>query len=145
MLVVAFALARYALEVLITWSYTVMSHKGIIDVALRASLYLVFAAALLVPRLRKRVVSDFDGLLTEKMTRRTALATVAGAAALSATEFALGRTVRTVRAAVDAESRPQLNILLITFDALCAEEMSLYGKSLPTTPNARFPELHLNK
>jgi len=135
-LLAAFAVSRYALEVLIAWSYTVLDHKGIIDMALRAAFYLFFAVALFIPRLRKKVVSNFDGLVTEKMTRRVVLAAVAGVVALSATEFALSHTVRTVRAAALApQSRPQSNILLITFDALSAEDMSLYGKALPTTPN----------
>ncbi len=34
-----------------------------------------------------------------------------------------------------APQRPKSNILLITFDALSAEDMSLYGYKLPTTPN----------
>jgi arylsulfatase A-like enzyme len=34
-----------------------------------------------------------------------------------------------------APPRPKSNFLLITFDALSAEDMSLYGYTLPTTPN----------
>jgi arylsulfatase A-like enzyme len=68
------------------------------------------------------------------MTRRTAIATVAGTAGLVATEFALGKTAHTVKAVL-APGRPKSNVLLITFDALGAEDMSLYGYRLPTTPN----------
>jgi arylsulfatase A-like enzyme len=75
-----------------------------------------------------------DGSLGEKMTRRTAIATVAGTAALVATEYAFARSAPTVKAAL-VPQRPKSNILLITFDALSAEDMSLYGYRLPTTPN----------
>jgi arylsulfatase A-like enzyme len=68
------------------------------------------------------------------MTRRTALATVAGAAALAGTEFVFGKAGRAVKMALPAQ-RPKSNFLLITFDALSAEDMSLYGYGLPTTPN----------
>ena len=68
------------------------------------------------------------------MTRRTAIATVAGTAALVATEFALGKRFSAVKTALGPQ-RPKSNILLITFDALSAEDMSLYGYKLPTTPN----------
>ena len=79
-------------------------------------------------------MTSLDGFLGEKMTRRTAIATVVGTAALVATEFALSKTSPAVKAAL-APQRPKSNILLITFDALSAEDMSLYGYRLPTTPN----------
>ena len=99
-----------------------------------AAYFLAFAVALCIPRARREVVTSLDGFLGEKMTRRTAIATVAGAAALVATEFALSKTVPAVKAAL-VPQRPKSNILLITFDALSAEDMSLYGYRLPTTPN----------
>jgi arylsulfatase A-like enzyme len=126
--------SRYALEVLIKWSYGISTHRAIYDKLLLDGQFAVFAVALCIPRARRAVVSSLDGFLTPKMTRRTALATVGGAAALVVTEFALGRSLLAVRAALPTQ-RPESNFLLVTFDALCAEDMSLYGCKLPTTPN----------
>jgi arylsulfatase A-like enzyme len=80
------------------------------------------------------VVTSLDGFLGEKMTRRTALATVIGTAALVATEYVLTKSAPTVTAAL-VPQRPKSNFVLITFDALSAEDMTLYGRRLPTTPN----------
>lgn len=104
------------------------------DKELIAGHAIVFVALLLIPRARRQVITSIDGLLTEKMTRRTAMATVAGAAGLVVTEFALSKATPIVKAAL-APQRPRGNILLITFDALSAEDMSCYGYRLPTTPN----------
>jgi arylsulfatase A-like enzyme len=126
---VVFPDSRFALTTLIKWS-----NRGVrFTSALLVAHFLVFAIALCVPRARKEVVTSLDGFLGEKMTRRIAIATVGGAAALAATEFALGKTARTVKAL--AAQRPKSNFLLITFDALSAEDTSLYGYRLPTTPN----------
>ncbi len=124
----------YAMSALIKWSYQWFEHRAIFDILLLAAYFLVLAVALCIPRARRSVVTSLDVFLTEKMTRRTAIATVAGTAALVATELALGRTAPAVKAAV-VPDRPKRNFLLITFDALDAEDMSLYGRPLPTTPN----------
>ena len=127
---VVFPDSRFALIALIKWS-----NRGVrFTSALLVAHFLAFAIALCVSRARKEVVTSLDGFLGDKMTRRTALATVGGAAALAATEFALGHTARAIKAAL-ATQRPKSNFLLITFDALNAEDMSLYGSKLPTTPN----------
>ena len=96
--------------------------------------FLIFVAVLWVPRTRRQVVTSIDGFMGDSMTRRTAIATVVGAAGLVATEFALSKTVPIVKAALTPQ-RPKSNILLITFDALSAEDMSVYGYRLPTSPN----------
>jgi arylsulfatase A-like enzyme len=126
--------AKYALEVLLKWSYQVASHRGLVDTILLAAFYLGFAVALFVRRTRKEIVNSLNGLLGEKMTRRAVIATVGGAAALVVTEFALAKSAPVVRAAL-APQRPKSNFLLITFDALSAEDISFYGYRLPTTPN----------
>src|SRR5271166_814313 len=133
-LAVVFVLSRHALLLLIkgaagSRSQTLTSVK----VSLLA-FYLAFAVALCVPRSRKGLLTSFDGMLSEKMTRRTALVTVVGTAGLVATEYVLSKKLSTVKAALTPQ-RPKTNILLITFDALSAEDMSLYGRALPTTPN----------
>jgi arylsulfatase A-like enzyme len=92
-------------------------------------------AALCSPRGRKEMVTSLGGILGEKATRRTAMATGLGAAALVVTEFAMGKTAPAAVRAAAVSPRPKPNILLITFDALSAEDMSLYGYRLPTTPN----------
>jgi arylsulfatase A-like enzyme len=132
--VALFLVSRYALEVLITWSHPWFVRGPRFYAALRTAHFLAFAAALYFPRARTELVSSLDGILGEKMTRRTAIATVAGTAALVTAEFVLGKT-SSVAAASLGPLRPKSNILLITFDALCAEDMSLYGRPVPTTPN----------
>ena len=62
------------------------------------------------------------------------MATVAGTAALVATEFVLAKA-SPVAKAVLVPQRPKSNFVLVTFDAFSAEDISLYGYKLPTTPN----------
>jgi arylsulfatase A-like enzyme len=131
--VIVFLDSRLALASLIAWSHHGHSHRPIFDAILLKAHVLVFVIALCIPRARKEVVTSLDGFLGNKMTRRTALATVAGTAALATVEFAIGRKSAVVRAALVPE-RPKSNFLLVTFDALNAEDMSLYGRKLPTTP-----------
>jgi len=128
-----FVVSRYSLAILLRWSYNLFDHRAIFDSLLPVVYSLAFAVALFIPRARKEVVTSLDGFLSEKMTRRTAIATVVGTAALVTSEFVLARTAPSVKAAL-APQRPKSNFLLITFDALNAEDMSLYGRKLPTTP-----------
>ncbi len=129
---VVFLDSRFALTILIKswWS----NHGPRFTTALLTAHFLAFVVALCIPRARRELVTTLDGVLGEKVTRRTAIATVAGTAALVATEFVLSKTAPMVKAAL-VPQKPKSNILLITFDALSAEDMSLYGYKLPTTPN----------
>jgi arylsulfatase A-like enzyme len=68
------------------------------------------------------------------MTRGIAWATVVATFALVGMEFVLSQSKHTVKTATISQ-HPKSNIVLITFDALSAEDMSLYGYKLPTTPN----------
>jgi arylsulfatase A-like enzyme len=95
---------------------------------------LAFVVALAVPHLRKELLGGVDIFLGEKAARSIAIGTVAAAFVLAITEFAFARATNTVRAA-DVAQRPKSNVVLVTFDAFTAEEMSLYGYRLPTTPN----------
>ena len=131
---VVFLTSRYALEILIQWSHSIVRHPIFYDRLLLAGQFVVFVIALCVPRGRRAVVTSLDGFLSERMTRRTVLATVGCAAAAVVTEYALSKTVPGA-ATILASQRPRTNLLLITFDALNAEDMSLYGRPLPTTPN----------
>jgi len=129
---VVFLDSRFALKILIkTWA----PNRGPrFTTALLAAHFLTFVVVLCIPRARRQVVTSIDGFLGEKITRRTAIATVVGTVGLVATEFALSKTAPVVKAAL-APRRPKSNLLMITFDALSAEDMSLYGYRLPTTPN----------
>jgi arylsulfatase A-like enzyme len=129
-----FMVSRYVLGILLKWSYYWSSHRAIFDSALFAVFYVAFAVALCIPRARREVVTGLDGFLGEKITRRIAIATAVGTAALAATEYALRKTAPAVEAGLVSQ-RPNRNFLLVTFDALSAEDMSLYGHRLPTTPN----------
>jgi arylsulfatase A-like enzyme len=95
---------------------------------------LFFFAVLLVRRTRKELMTSLDAYLGENTTLRIALAVVVAVAALMGLEYYSGQSSRSVKAATVSE-RPKMNVLLITFDALSAEDMSLYGYRLPTTPN----------
>jgi arylsulfatase A-like enzyme len=132
--IVVFFVCRLALTVLIKWSYSVWTHSAVYDKGLLAGFYFAFLLVLCIPRTRTEVVTSLDGFLSEKMTRRTAIATIAGTAGLVATEYVLSKSVPSVKAAL-ATRRPKSNFVLVTFDALDAEDMSLYGRGLPTTPN----------
>jgi arylsulfatase A-like enzyme len=136
-LAAVFVLARYALIALVAWatgSWNFSNHTLVSAKLSLIAFYLAFALALCIPRSRKEILTSLDGMLSEKMTRRTAVATVVGAAGLVATEYVLTSRLSAVKAALPAQ-RPKSNFLLITFDALAAEDMSLYGRTLPTTPN----------
>ena len=126
---VAFLVSRFALITLLKWSHR-MAHER----ALLIAHFMAFAIALCIPRARQQVVTSLDDFMGDRMTRRTVLATVGGAAVVAVAEFALGKTGRAVKAALSPQ-RPKSNFLLITFDALDAEDLSLYGRGLPTTPN----------
>jgi arylsulfatase A-like enzyme len=94
--------------------------------------YVAFAVALIIPKQRKQLTASLDGFLEEKGTRRTAIGLAAATVAVIATEGATRAAV--TRPAPLPAKRPERNVLLISFDALSAEDMSLYGYRLPTTP-----------
>jgi arylsulfatase A-like enzyme len=131
---VVFLVSRLTLQVLIKWSYSLASHRALYDKALYAAFVLSFVAALLFPRSRREILTSLDGFLTNRMTRRIVVATGIATVALVVLEFAFSKTTPSVKAAIPGQ-HPKSNILLITFDALDAEDMSLYGRNLPTTPN----------
>jgi arylsulfatase A-like enzyme len=127
---VLFVDSRFALTTLIKWS-----NRGVrFTTELLVLHFAAFVIAICIPRARKGLVGSLDDFLGEKMTRRTAIATVGGTAALIATEFVIGKSGRVAMSGLPAQ-RPDSNILLITFDALSAEDMSVYGNKLLTTPN----------
>jgi hypothetical protein len=120
-----------ALIALIKWS-----NRGVrFTTALLIAHFLVFVIALCIPRTRREVVTSLDGFLGEKMTRRTALATVGGAAALAATEFALGKTARAKKGSL----RPLKEAHIWNLDR-SAENPEL-AEALRAAIYLRFPDL----
>jgi arylsulfatase A-like enzyme len=115
-----------ALATLADWAYLSKTQQ----LALFAGFAAAFAASLGNPRLRRALTTRFDGMLASRATRPAMFAMGVAAAALAVA----GRAQLTsARAPLGAE-HPHPNILLITFDALSADDMSLYGYRLPTTP-----------
>jgi arylsulfatase A-like enzyme len=95
--------------------------------------YLGFAAALLIPSRRRQLVSSLDGLVEEKTSRRAVLGLGAATAAVVVGERLMGSAAVKALPSLPAQ-RPNRNILFITFDALSAEDTTVYGYGLPTTP-----------
>jgi arylsulfatase A-like enzyme len=123
--------SQFALSILINWAHL---HGRRLVPGLFVAHFLAFAAALYFPRIRNELIASLDFLPRERVARRVVIATGASLAALILFEFAVSLTILAVKAA-PAGSRPKTNILLVTFDALSAEDLSLYGYKLPTTPN----------
>jgi arylsulfatase A-like enzyme len=128
-----FVILRSSLASMVGWAHGFKSLPSSTLKVLLVAFYLAFAASLFIRKSRRHILTSLDGFLTEKMTRRTAMVTVAGTAGLAVAEYVLSKRLPIVKAALPAQ-RPKNNILLISFDALAAEDMSLYGGSRPTTP-----------
>src|SRR5262249_11513819 len=96
--------------------------------------FLVFVAVLLVPRARRELLGSMDPFLSRRGAYSVIALTVVTAIGLAITEWAFGHANQTVGAATNL-AHPKLNIVLVTFDALSAEDMSVYVYKLPTTPN----------
>jgi Sulfatase len=129
-LLVLFPDSRYALTSLIEWS-----NRGVrFTSALLLAHFLFFAVAICIPRWRRELVTSLDGFLGEKMTKLFSVAAVIALVGLVSGEFAMARSWRTTNTPAVSQ-RPKDNILLVTFDAFTAEDMSKYGYTLPITPN----------
>lgn len=104
--------------------------------ALKYSLWLAVVVIALVLLMRRQTQSskDMEMAFAGKASRRTVLAGALGALLVLAARPILS-TRAFVKPSVEAAARQRPNILLVTFDAMSAEDMSLYGYRLPTTPN----------
>ena len=111
-----------ALIIMADWAY--LPHM--LRLGLFAAFVVAFLGSLWNPRLRRAWTSRFDGMAGKRATRATMLATGAAAIAL----VLAGRAQPASAKAQANQPRPHPNILLITFDALSAEDMSLYGYRL---------------
>ena len=129
--IAAFVDLGVALNDLVTWAGV----WGTPKIAIVACYCLAFAVALRIRRSREQVVTSLDGFLGKRATRRAVLGTGIAAAALGATEAAMGMKASALAVPRGAARPAGPNILLVTFDALSAEDMSLYGYRLPTTPH----------
>jgi arylsulfatase A-like enzyme len=100
--------------------------------SLAVTLYVAgFAAAIWNRRFRRRLTSRFGAILGERTPRYTVVA-IAICFVVAAISGRSGPVP--VAANATRTGHPHTNILLITFDALSAEDMPLYGYRLPTTP-----------
>jgi len=127
---VVFLDSRFALPVLVTWA-----DRGLRFIpALLVAHTVVFAILLCIPSTRKGIVTSLDTFLEKKRARGLLLVTVASVILLIGFQLAVRNSTATVKAEA-VQPRPKTNFLLITFDALNAEDMSLYGRQVPTTPN----------
>jgi arylsulfatase A-like enzyme len=115
-----------ALTVIADWAHLSRTQQS----AVCAAFFVAFLVSLGNPARRKRLTSAFDGILGERTTHRVVLAI----AAVVVTLIVVSRSSPTSARAQHSSARPHPNILLITFDALTAEDMSVYGYRLPTTP-----------
>jgi arylsulfatase A-like enzyme len=116
-----------ALTVISEWAHLGRAQESAVCAAFVAA----FALSLFNPARRKRATSAFDGILGARTTRRVA-------AAIAVVAVVLAGVSRTSPASANnrqGAAHPNRNILLITFDALSAEDMSVYGYRLPTTPH----------
>ena len=127
---VLFADSRFALTLLIEGR----GRGPRFTLAILVAHFLAFLIALVLPRLRKELLGSLDIFLGERTTRSISALTALAVVLLITTEFVIARSGRTVTAATVSQ-RPKSNVVLVTFDAFTAEEMSVYGYSRPTTPN----------
>lgn len=127
---VIFLDSRFALPVLVKWV-----NRGLrfIPALLIAHIF-AFVILLCIPSTRKEIVTGLDTFLGKKITRGMVAATLATLLFLIGFQVAIRNDTGSV-AAARVQPRPKTNFLLITFDALNAEDMSLYGREFPTTPN----------
>jgi arylsulfatase A-like enzyme len=89
----------------------------------------VFLLSLFNRNWRKRLAAQFDGI--KPKTTRIAIGAIAAAIAILAIiDYSAPTSAQSASVAV----HPKRNILFVTFDALSAEDMSLYGYDRPTTP-----------
>ena len=137
--VVAVGFAAAIVGILVRWS----TRTALVDITNRAAIVLwlsvsavLIAAYALYPRVAgrdARVDHDFVNTFSGPVTRRFLLI---GALAGLMTAFSGTAAPRPARPSRKSASRPSPpNVILVTFDALCAEDMSCYGYHLATTPN----------
>ena len=127
---IVFLDARFALITLFKWSQRGLRFEPWILMVYPVA----FVIALFVRPARQQLIGSLDPFTSPRASRRIVGGLVTVAVLIAATEFVFAKHVAPVKAATVSAS-PKSNILLITFDALDAEDLSVYGRGLPTTPN----------
>jgi len=129
-ILVVFLDSRFALPVLVTWA-----NRGLRFIpALLIAHIVAFTILLCIPFTRKELLTSLDTFLEKRITRGMAIATLTSVIVLIGLQLAIRNGSNTVKAE-ETQKHPTTNFLLITFDALNAEDMSLYGRQFPTTPS----------
>jgi arylsulfatase A-like enzyme len=97
-------------------------------------LVLVALAFVLFGRRVRSSIDSFDAALESNISRRVVIGASLGAATVALADAASANlSITTSVPSRDSAGSP--NIILVTFDALSADDMSLYGYRLPTTPH----------
>jgi arylsulfatase A-like enzyme len=129
-IVVLFIDSRFALITLLKWS-----KRGLrFLTALLICHFLFFVVTLFIPRVRQQLSESLELFVGKRMAPGMAIATIAIATLLAIGQGVLSKS-RTSDSAAVVKQPAGPSILLTTFDALNAEDMSAYGYKLPTTPN----------
>jgi len=127
---IVFLDGRFALITLFKWS-----QRGLRFEPWILMFYpIAFVIALFIRPMRQQLLSSLDPFTGLKASRRFVVALVVIAVLLAGVQFVFAKHSPAVQAAT-VSARPKSNILLVTFDALDAEDLSIYGRGLPTTPN----------
>jgi arylsulfatase A-like enzyme len=138
--IVAIGFAVTVTGILVRWSM----QTGLLELANRASIVLwlclsaaLIAAYLLYPvivRRGPRVEHNFVDAFSGRATRRFLLIGLLGGLLTAFRENPGPQRARRTARPTPQQPKPP-NVILVTFDALCAEDMSCYGYPLDTTPN----------
>jgi arylsulfatase A-like enzyme len=137
--IVAIGFAVTLTGILVRWSL----QTGLLDITNRTSVALWLglsvlwvAGYLLYPVIARRDLRadrNFVDTFSDRATRRFLL--ISAIAGLLAAFYDDTAPRRTRQASRPPRQQPEPNVILVTFDALCAEDMSCYGYHLDTTPN----------
>ena len=121
---------RFALVTLIHWSGRGSGFEKLLLLAH----FLIFVGALLVPPARRELLGSMDPFVSLQGARTVVIVTILVTLGLAVTEWASGHRNQPLHTAT-GQQHPKTNIVLVTFDALSADDMSVYGYRLPSTPN----------
>jgi len=133
-----FGCAAFLMKALLDWAMVVGLLRISIIAEMRLWLVLCALGLLAAPLrfLRERGAKYLIPVPPLAPTRRVVIASGAAAAVVAAIGQQTGAAAPRSARRSSGRGRPSYpNVMLITFDALSAEDMSLYGYRLPTTPS----------
>ena len=131
---VLLVVGRHALQILNKMFYSGLRHRPHLEFLVFTIFYGSIALALILPRKRPQLFGTLDLFVNPKAARHIVAGMLIGTAVLVGTEFVLSK-MKPPEVVAATPQHAKSNIILITFDALSAEDMSMYGRELPTTPN----------